>query len=234
MTARTRPKTTVSVVVPVRNAEAYLEECLRSVADQDLPADEIIVVDGHSVDRSGEIARSFDGVRFIPQVGPGLSSAYNNGVQAARCDLIAFHASDDIWTLDKLRVQVGYLDAHPEIDYAIARLVMFLQPGCSPPAGFREELLEGDHVGRILENLVVRRGVFERVGLFNPDVAISMDVDWFLRANDHQVPMTIIQEVLLRRRVHDSNNSLTETVNDKKFGSSVEFVGRTEAVEGRR
>ena len=52
----------VTLVIPARNEEGNIEECLRGISEQDYPKDlyEIIVADGHSIDRTREIAGSLE------------------------------------------------------------------------------------------------------------------------------------------------------------------------------
>lgn len=56
-----------------------------------------------------------------------------------------------MWTLDKLTIQMGHLLAHPECQYAVCRIRSFLEPGETPPAGFRQELLQKEPVAYIME-----------------------------------------------------------------------------------
>ena len=116
----------VSVILPVLNGERFLRQALESVFQQKYDPLEVIVVDAPSTDRSAAIAQSFPGVRVIPQRGDGVAAARNTGIEASSGSLIAFHASDDIWTPDKLRVQVGYMQEHPEVDYSVAHMINFL------------------------------------------------------------------------------------------------------------
>lgn len=211
----------VSVIIPVKNGERFLASALDSVVAQTYRHYEIIVVDGQSADRTAEIAKSYEAVRYICQTSHGLSHAYNIGTDAARGEFVAFLAHDDIWTPDKLSVQVDYLMNHPDIQYTISRVKFFLEPGFPVPPGFRKELLENDHVGRILETLVARKSLFDVIGKFDPEVAISMDVDWFVRANDRDVSMAILPQVLLYRRVHDANTSLQVEINNQRYNEEM-------------
>lgn len=198
----------VSVIIAVRNGERFLVSALSSVLEQDYRPFEIIVVDGQSVDNTAEIARSFQEVRYVRQINRGIADAYNVGIEAARGEFVAFLSHDDLWTPDKLSVQVGYMLSHPKIQYTVARVRFFLEPGCSIPPGFRKELLEGDHVGLIMETLVARRSLFDEIGRFDPQLTISEDADWFARASDYKVPKVVVPQVLLWKRVHDTNASL--------------------------
>ena len=195
----------VSTVIAVKDGERFLTSAIDSILKQDYPADEIIFVDSHSTDGSADIARSFKEIRYVRQIDHGLPDAWNVGIEAAKGDLIAFMSYDDIWTPDKLLIQMKYMMEHPDIQYTIGRFKFFLEPGFPIPAGFRKELLEGDHVGRIPETLVVRKSLFDVIGNFNPQFTSAEDVEWFARANDYQIPMAILPEVLLHKRVHDNN-----------------------------
>lgn len=205
----------VSVIIAVKNGGRFLAVAINSVLEQDYRPFEIIVVDGQSVDRTAEIAQSFQEVRYIYQIKRGVADAWNVGIDAARGEFIAFLSHDDLWTPNKLTVQANYLVNNPEIQYTIAKVRFFLEPGCRFPPGFREELLEGDHVGRIMETLVARKTAFDTVGKLRADFAIANDVDWFARANDKGVPMAIVPRALLFKRVHDKNLSMNVPTNNR-------------------
>jgi glycosyltransferase involved in cell wall biosynthesis len=81
----------VTVVVPARNAEDMLVECLASIARQQ-PA-EVIVVDGLSTDRTVDIARSA-GARVLSDEGRGLPAARSIGARAAGTELVALVDAD--------------------------------------------------------------------------------------------------------------------------------------------
>jgi glycosyltransferase involved in cell wall biosynthesis len=83
----------LSVVVPVRNAEGMLAACLESIVRQ-APAD-LIVVDGLSIDRTTDIARSF-GARILSDEGRGLPAARSIGARAATTRSVALVDADVI------------------------------------------------------------------------------------------------------------------------------------------
>src|ERR1700691_5535494 len=90
---------TVSVIVPARNEEASLADCLRSLLAQTGVNFELIVVDDHSTDRTREIATSFPCVRVI-EAGPlpadwtGKNNAVTTGVRQARGEWLLFTDAD--------------------------------------------------------------------------------------------------------------------------------------------
>ncbi len=207
----------VSVIVIVKNGERFLAEALRSIQCQTLPSLEILVVDGDSTDRTAEIARSLAGVRYLRQPDSGISNAYNFGIAQARGELIAFLSQDDLWTPDKLAVQVGHLQAHPDCQYVVCRIRSFLEPGDTPPSGFRRELLDQTPVAYIMETLLARRNLFDTVGLHDAGLPTAGDVDWYARAFDAGVVGHACNQVLVHKRVHGSNTSLTDSSNNAQL-----------------
>jgi hypothetical protein len=122
--ARVAAPPRVSVVVPYWNAEEFLLETLDSVKRQTFAAWELILVDDGSTDGSARVAAAFaagdpDRIRCVAHPGNvnrGQSASRNLGLALARGDLVAFLDADDVWNEDKLAVQVGILDAHPDVD----------------------------------------------------------------------------------------------------------------------
>ncbi|MFQ5500543.1 MAG: glycosyltransferase family 2 protein [Candidatus Zixiibacteriota bacterium] len=193
----------VSVVVPVFNGERYLDSALQSIFEQDYHPFEVIVVDDGSVDGSADVARSFDGIRYMYQTNRGNAAALNVGIEAARGEFIAFLDADDIWVSNKLRVQVEYLIEQPHIGGTISKCQNFLEPGLKLSTEAENILLEREQVAFM--TLVARRTVFEQVGGFDPGYKVGIDFDWIIRAREAGIVIEILPEILLHRRIHDSN-----------------------------
>jgi glycosyltransferase involved in cell wall biosynthesis len=199
----------VSVILIVRNGERFIAEALDSVFRSDTKPLEVLVVDGGSTDRTVEIVRGFPLTRVVAQQARGIADAYNQGIAMARGDLVAFISYDDIWEPGKLDRQVTFMRQHPVVGYTVTMVRHFLDEGARLPPGFRAELLDRPAPGFIMEALVVRKSVFGQVGLFDRSFSVSEDTDWFARARDAGVPMAILPDVLVRKRVHGTNISLT-------------------------
>jgi glycosyltransferase involved in cell wall biosynthesis len=182
-------------------------EALESVRAQRYEPLDVIVVDGHSQDRSAAIARGFENVRVLPQNGTGLANAWNQALAVARGDFVAFLSHDDRWGDRKLVRQVEHLLEHPETAIAHTWFRFVLQPGCVPPPGFRRELLDDVQTGRLMETMVARRRVFDEVGPFDERYPVAVDMDWFARTVDRQLSVDILPEVMLEKGVHADNNS---------------------------
>lgn len=201
------PNTTVSVIIPVFNGELYLRAALESVFGQDHKPYEVIVVDDGSTDTTADIVSEFKDVIYLRQANQGVATARNKALDIARGEFIAFIDQDDLWTPNKLTVQVQYFLDHPEIQYTLTHQQFFLEPGASIPTWFRKELLSDPHPGFVPSTLMARRSVFEKIGKFETRYSHASDSDWFFRASQAELPMAVIPEVLLQRRIHRENES---------------------------
>jgi len=109
----------IAVVIPVYNAEEYLEYVLESLYAQTTPADEIICVDDGSTDGSARLIRSIreshndTTLRLLHQTNGGTASACNTGVAAVQSDYIIILGSDDILLPTRIEQDKQELTAHP-------------------------------------------------------------------------------------------------------------------------
>ncbi|MFI5746444.1 CDP-glycerol glycerophosphotransferase family protein [Streptomyces sp. NPDC051644] len=110
-------KPRLSVVVPVHNVEDYLEDCLRSVAEQSVADIEVVLVDDGSTDGSTAVAKAFAArdrrFRYVHQRNAGLSAARNTGVRHTTADVpyLAFVDSDDIVVHDAFERMLASLES---------------------------------------------------------------------------------------------------------------------------
>ncbi len=130
---RRRPD--VSVIVPVHNAEDYLELCLDSVLMHADVALEIICVNDGSTDSSLSIleryAATFDCITVIDQPNAGLSGARNSGLAAATGRYVCFLDSDDWWQpVDVAALLRSALDR--DLDVLAYDAESFRDPGVTP------------------------------------------------------------------------------------------------------
>lgn len=180
----------VSIVIASFNSERWIADCLRSLENQDYPKDryEIIVVDS-STDRTGEIARRFNGVKLVRVEGYHIAPEKRNiGIRLARGELIAFIDSDAFADRKWLRNLVRPF-ADPEVGVVGG-------PNLTPrDADFREKVsgyllgssisssamsvryrasekpfFEADERHLISCNMAIRRESLEKVGAFREDM----------------------------------------------------------------
>jgi glycosyltransferase involved in cell wall biosynthesis len=201
----------ISVVIGVYNAEAYLAEAVDSVLMQDYRPLELIVVDDGSTDGSGEVAQRYEEVRLIQQANAGNGSARNTGLQAATGEFLAFLDADDRFTAGKLSLQMRALDEDPDLDMVFGHVQEFVSPELDEETRATIRPPAATPMPWTAPNLMlIRRASFDRVGLFSTAVRVGVTVDWFARADEAGLRHRILPQTVLERRLHTQNNGLRE------------------------
>ncbi len=178
----------VSVIVPVRNEERFIADCLTNLLNQDYPQDrlKLIVVDNNSTDRSRTIIRQFP-VQYVFEKRKGVSKARNTGARVARGDLLAFVDGDCVAPRDWIsRLVTALWDQSADAcigtcvfpqggsfveDYLALRGIDSQRELLNESRPFPPWLLTG--------NLLVRRTIFEKVAGFEETLARGEDADFW-------------------------------------------------------
>lgn len=117
----------VSIIIPVYNAETYIDRCLNSALFQTYYNVEVICVNDGSNDRSLDILRSFerkdDRIKVIDKKNGGVSAARNDGIKASQGDYILFIDADDWIDSKTVEVTLEYAKKYnaEQVRYAYAR-----------------------------------------------------------------------------------------------------------------
>ena len=106
----------VSVVMPMRNGERYVEPALRSILAQPNVDLEVVVVDDGSTDHSPDVVRGIGDarIRMVPGPRSGIAAALNAGLAAARGAFFARCDADDLYAPDRLAHQLAVLRSRPQ------------------------------------------------------------------------------------------------------------------------
>ncbi|MCI8470800.1 MAG: glycosyltransferase family 2 protein [Clostridia bacterium] len=108
----------VSIIIPVYNAEKYIEETIKTVKEQTYKNWEMILVDDKSTDRSKEIIKEnlSDNIILIElSKNSGTAIARNEGTKVAKGTYISFLDADDLWDNQKIEKQLKFMQ---ENEYA--------------------------------------------------------------------------------------------------------------------
>ena len=175
-----------SIVVPFRNAERFLEGCIRSLLDQKYPDDryEILLVDNASSDRSVALARQHPAVRLLHQPQVGAYAARNLGLDHARGEIIAFIDSDceadPGWLLALERAlrdpEIGVVLGRREFPVTAGPL-KWLQAFEHHKADWVFGLPEPARYYGYTNNMAARAALFDRLGRF-AEVRRGADTVW--------------------------------------------------------
>lgn len=195
----------ISVIIPVYNAERFVGDAIRSVLAQDYPDVEIICVDDGSTDQSAKIIQSFGSVvRYVHQENQGPAAARNRAFDFVRGEFVAFLDNDDLYPDYKFLKQTATFAANPTLDIVFGKTQYIFLEGSNPERfNFPDE-------SRTVWNILLgaglfRTNVFRRIGLFNEELRIGEDGDWYNRAREQNVQIRTTDEVMLYYRHHDAN-----------------------------
>jgi glycosyltransferase involved in cell wall biosynthesis len=194
----------VSVVLPVRDSATFVAEAIHTVLAQTYGDYEIIVVDDGSTDGTADVVAAFGAaVRLVQQEPSGAATARNRGVREAHGELIAFLDADDLWVPDKLERQMVILVTAPEIDGVFGGMVQTGMDGVAEP----EAPIMAAYSPSVA---LLRRRVFERVGMLNEERRVGEFVEWCAHAEEAGLRFVMLPEVLGYRRLHGSNMGVRE------------------------
>jgi glycosyltransferase involved in cell wall biosynthesis len=200
----------VSVVTPSLNQGRFLEATLRSVAEQDYPRIEHIVVDGGSTDETLEVLARHPGLRWISEPDDGQADAINKGFALAAGEILAWLNADDVYLPGAVSAAVAELESSGAgLVYGGWRQIdehgELLREIAVRPFDYRE-LLE-------VRNMIAQptafftRGAFDAVGGLDPDFRYAMDYELWLRLGKH-APVRTIQQPLAAFRLHGSSKTV--------------------------
>jgi glycosyltransferase involved in cell wall biosynthesis len=182
--------TTISVIVPAYNAARTIMKTIESVQQQTFPDFELIVINDGSTDRTLELLRTVKDprIKIFSYENGGVSVARNRGIAHATGDFLAFIDTDDLWTSDKLELQLAALKQRPEAGVAYS-WTSFMDDQGGAFHGAKSVFYEGNVYAKLLignfldsgSNPLIRRQAIESVGVFDPKLTHGEDWELYLR-----------------------------------------------------
>jgi glycosyltransferase involved in cell wall biosynthesis len=224
----------VSVIIPVYNRERYLAETIESVLSQTHRPIEIVIIDDGSTDGTADVASIYSPVvRYFFQPNAGCAAASNAGVERAEGHYLSFLGSDDLWTENKLKLQMDTFNADPETDMVFGHVSHFYSPDLEQRQKERfpcpKTKMPGYHAGTML----IRTAAFHRVGLFNAGYQAGEFIDWYLRAKEERLREVMLPDVVMNRRIHSSNLGILKR-NTQTDNTDADYIRVLKAALDRR
>jgi glycosyltransferase involved in cell wall biosynthesis len=178
----------VSIITVCRNCETTIGDTIRSVAAQDYPEKEHIIIDGASTDRTMDIVRSYAPLlsRVVSEPDRGIYDAMNKGIEMATGDIVGILNADDIYHDNGCLTAV--MDEFERTGAAaVCGSLVYVTPvdldtvvRVYPAGGFAPWMfafgMMPPHPG-----FFVRRHCYERLGLYRTDYTIAADFELLLR-----------------------------------------------------
>lgn len=217
------PPPSIDIIIPLYNGEAFIGAALKSVLNQTLLPAKIIVVDDGSTDNGAKlvkefIAQSLVEILFIPKINNGVSSARNTGIKASTSDYIAFLDADDIWVPEKLSEQIAIFNTtcFNKVGLVYCKYNLINTDGSPNTTDYIvpldkkikgsvfKKLLEGNKILSSGSGVLIKRSVFDTVGVFDETLIHGEDWDMWLRIAE-QYDVDYSDKVLVHIRRHDNN-----------------------------
>lgn len=201
-----------SIIIPVYNAENYIQETIQSVLNQTYRPVEIIVVDDGSTDQSAENIRQFQQseVKYHFQSNLGAASARNRGIELAQGEFLGFLDADDLWLPKKLELQMRSFQKHPELDMVFGHIKQFRSQELNAVEHWEAVLEKKDIPGISVCTMLIKMKSFQRIGLFEIQWRVGEFLDWYTKAKEAGLKSHMLKEIVTMRRIHTDNIGVRE------------------------
>lgn len=219
----------VSVIIPIFNAEEYLDECLKSVLSQTLSDIEVICVDDGSSDSSltilNKYAKNDSRIKIIEQKNAGAGAARNRGMEIATGEYLSFLDSDDVFELTMLEKLVAISDFE-QLDVAICRCNKFIhetKETIDTPWTIKSELIPANNYFQATD---IKKDFFEAFiwwpwdklfraqfikdsSLYFQEQRTTNDLFFVVGATLLANKIDYINDILIHQRVHEGSLAVT-------------------------
>lgn len=243
-------KNNIEVVIPVYNGERFILDAINSAVFQTLSPTKIIVVDDGSTDNTNSIVSEYAKtskveIKIVSKINGGLSSARNAGILASTAEFIAFLDADDTWVESKLEEQIKVYKntqftnlalVYCDYDVMDSNGIIKYKNYKAPLDGKRmrgmvfEELLERNKITSSGSGVLIKREVFDTVGLFDEKLKWGEDWDMWLRIAQ-KFEVDFANSILVHIRKNESNMTSNPV---KVFEGEVAFYDKWISILGKR
>ena len=202
----------VSILLPNLNNRPYLEERIRTILEQRVGDWELIIIDFYSDDGSWEYLRSCaeqdSRIKLSREPDRGIYAGWNDCLRLAKGEYVYIATGDDTMSADFLEIMIKALEDHPGCDLAHCRLKIIDEKGKDHPEICWDEFLAAVYFGGAIHKkhtrlaphdgllhcgigtvytsitqLLIRRRLFDKIGLFLTGYGPTADFEWGMRAS---------------------------------------------------
>ena len=223
----------ISVVIPVYNVEAYLDECVQSVLSQSYADMELILVNDGSTDNSGakcdEWVQNDPRIRVVHKENGGAADARNIGITHANGSYVLFLDGDDFWddrnAVRRLMERVEKINT----DVLNFSYKKYYEDTREKESYFRFTQAMPSHISRAEQlsyltqhglfiaspcNKLIKKSLLDKETILFRKGVYSEDIEWCARLMCHATSMDFVPEEFYCYR--QRKNSVSHTINDKK------------------
>ncbi len=203
----------ISVIIPVKNGQNYLKEAIEGIISQKMNT-EIIVVDDGSTDNTAEIAKDLGCTVISHPISKGPVAAKNTALKAAKGEYIIFHDHDDVMEEGALRRL--YDEFEPDIMAVEGKLHDWYSPDLTEEECSKTSLKPEPYWGLFSGAILIRKEVFDKIGLFNETITAGEIIDWQSKMDSNGLKIKKIDFVSAKRRIHLTNFGRTQVKTEFK------------------
>jgi len=217
---------TVSIIMPVYNAEKFVAQAVESVLKQSFSDFEFLIYDDGCSDKSIEIIQQFKDKRihiFSDSKNAGIVKRLNFLIEKSTGQYIARIDADDIWYPEKLKKQIHFLNSHHDV-MMVACFAKFIDKNNHElKIRFKQYSSDKDikknlpcHNFIIHSSVVFKKDIFNAVGLYRNKYLHAEDYDMWLRLINNKIKFSIISDTLLSYRISTTSiNSRFKRIQSK-------------------
>ncbi len=214
----------VSVIVPTYNRESLVLDALESVKSQSYRPIQLVIVDDGSSDSTVQVVDTWRldneesdfKIDVTTQPNSGGNVARNKGISLTTGKLISFLDSDDVWHPHKIELQVAEILKDEKIGAVYCGLQHVVLPSNQVTSKQKHDYPTGRLLAKILicdvtnptSTYMVRRAVFEKVGVFDETLEARQDWDMWIRIAS-KFHISCVPEILVDFRDHDGPRTIS-------------------------
>lgn len=201
----------LTVIMPMYNADKFIEETVESIVNQTYKNFDVIILDDNSTDRSYEIAKELTrlDVRFQViknEVNQGYLKSTNRLLSLVKTKYCAFWDADDTCDKDRFFLQIDYLKNNPDCDL-VGSYCMLMDKDSKPIRKIKyPQSISLDNFNFCGSSVLFKTKVIEVSGLYNPlfDRIGSEDFEWLLRTTKNFKYFCLPKTLYNYRRIPNS------------------------------
>jgi len=223
----------VSIIIPVYNAEKYLEECINSALNQTYQDIEIIAVDDGSTDNSPKVLKKYsDKIKIITKTNGGTATALNAGINKATGEWIKWLSADDalypnaveelILASEKLQNKKNtILYSNYDIINSSGKVIkQFIEPNYNDMNPFDFNVILLDHFFGNGTTSLIPKSALDEYGYFDETIGYQEDYELWLRfCVQYNCRLQLVPKILAKYRVHERQLTITKV--DKNLKNTV-------------
>ena len=204
----------ISVLIPSYNTEKYIEKAIKSMINQTVVPDEIIVVDDHSNDDSWslilKLSKECQLIKpFRNEKNRGVAYTRNQLLKHSSGFYLVFLDGDDLSERDRIEKQVSFMEKNKDIDVCGSNFLLIdKEDKIIGEKKFPEsDVLIKKNIWRCPfgnNTIIVKKECFDDLGFYDEDLLLAEDMDIWLRFYK-KFNFYNIQENLVRYRIHGNN-----------------------------